>query len=197
MKRPLIDSGPVSEFGPTDPTLMAEERGLDFSEDMMYVPGFSDQRRQREHEVLEYQQGTRAGKDVSHLSANVYWTRRTSIGGTVDARKLMSAKNAGYRPVTEADVGKAWLTALGSGWTKTPEGHIINAAGDYQLMVLEGAPAANRAAMKQRKWLEQSGTVELAEAKDQEGVVKGREMLGRDGKSVVDSVRKKADGGLK
>lgn len=171
-KRPLIDSGPVSEFGETDPSLLVDDRGIDFTQDMMYVPGFSDQRRQRELEMLEYHQGTRSGKDVSHLGANVYWTRRTTVGGATDARKLMGAKNAGYQPVTKEMVGtKPWLTGLGAGWTVTPEGHILNAAGDYQLMYLEGKAAANRAAVKEKRWLDQSSQVQ-AEAQ-QEGALGG------------------------
>ena len=53
MKRPLIVSEPVSEFGPTTVTQDQLDRGMAFSEDMTYVPGWSDLRQQREAEMQE------------------------------------------------------------------------------------------------------------------------------------------------
>ena len=201
MKRPLVNSQPISEFGDTDMALMTDYRDLDFSEDMLYVPGFSDLLRKREIEMREYKEGSRMGQDVSHLPANVRWTRCTSVGGKTDARKLMATKNVGYRPVTTTDVGKPWLTQMGVGWTTQPDGTIINAAGDLQLMVLEGTAAANRAAWKTDQWVSASKQVELASARDQQGVAPGKEIEGavKEGQrtSIVDWAKKKLDGGLK
>jgi|SRR6185312_14093061 len=193
MKRPLIDSGPVSEFGEADASYVVGDRGVDFTEDMTYVPGFSDQRRQRDIELGEYGAGTRASGDVSKLDANVYWARRTSIGGTTDARKLMGAKNAGYRPVRSGDVGKPWLRELGVGWQVQPDGSIINPAGDGQLFVLEGQAAANRAASKTKKWLDQSGSVQMAPVPvaEQKGEPRGRAITMDDGSSIVDHAKAK------
>lgn len=196
MKRPLIISEPVSEFGEATITQDDLDRGVEFREDMFYVPGFSDLRQQREREMAEYRSGTRDGTEVSPLPANCYWSRRTSPGGTMDAKKLMSAKNAGYRPVKREDIGKPWLTGWVDGWQEMPDGTIISPAGDCQLMVLEGQAAAKRAKLKQNKWLEQSGGVAMGVDTEETNVSKMSEISKTDKEgnkvSVVDLPGKRA-----
>jgi hypothetical protein len=196
MKRPLIDSGPVSEFGASDPSLLVEEHGMDYTQDLMYVPGFSDQRQQRERELAEYRAGTRLGQDIAPLAANVRWTRRASVSGVVDSRKLMGARNVGWRPVTKDMIGtKPYLTGMGSGWNVLPDGTITIAAGDLQLMYLEGAAAASREVVKLKAWTDQ--VQPMATEAVQTGTAPGTELKAADGKSsVVDFVRKKLGGGL-
>ncbi len=185
MKRPLIISAPISEFGETDASYTAEDRMTTLQEDHQYVPGFSDMRYQREIEMAEYHEGTRDGKDVSHLPANCYWVRRTTPSGKTDQMKLMGKKMDGYRPVLKDDVGKPWLTGLVDGWNYTPEGHIMSASGELQLVVLEGAAAANRARKKERKWLDKSASVQ----KEPEGKWKREvEMQGKNEKGEMVSV---------
>lgn len=161
MKRPLIISAPISEFGETDASYTAEDRMTTLQEDHQYVPGFSDLRYQREIEMAEYHAGTRDGKDVSHLPANCYWVRRTTPSGKTDQMKLMGKKMDGYRPVLRDEAGTVpWLTGLVDGWSYTPGGEIISASGELQLVVLEGSAAANRARRKEKKWLDQSGSIQ-------------------------------------
>lgn len=200
MKRPLVNAEPVSEFGETDASAVVDYRNLDFTEDMMYVPGFSDLLQRRETEIREYKEGSRLGQDVSHLPVNIHWTRRTSVGGISDTRAQMAKKNVGYRPVTATDLGKPWLLKMGMGWQTLPDGTITNAAGDLQLMVLEGSAAANRAAWKKNQWVSASQQVELADK--QKGEPAGQEIQGpttKDGKrtSIVDWAKAKMDGGSK
>lgn len=189
--RPFVDSGPVSEFGETDASYTAEDRMTTLQEDFQYVPGFSDLRYQRELELAEYHQGRRMGRDVSSLPANCYWARRNTPNGKTDSAALMRKKLDQYRPVLKDEAGKVpWLTELVDGWSYTPEGHIISASGELQLMVLEGAAAANRARKKEKKWIEQSGGVQKDPATASHGGKWGaeKEMKGQDGQSVADHV---------
>src|SRR5690606_13021275 len=102
MKRPLIRTTPVSEFGEFDATKLAE-LGAEVPIDNTYVPGFSDLRRRRDFELAEVAEGRRRVEEVSSLPVNMRLVRRASAGGTFDGARLMKAAGQGYRPVTKAD----------------------------------------------------------------------------------------------
>lgn len=142
-KRPLINTEPVSEFG----AAMAE----DFKDpggqnhDLLYVPGYSEMRYQRDVELGEYAQGTRRGQDVSALPGHALWVSVTKgAGDSPSSAKQMRAVNDGYYAVTQEMVGKKpWLTKLPPGAKTLPTGEIVNAAGDLMLMFAD-APVARR-----------------------------------------------------
>lgn len=144
--RPLINSEPVSEFGAAHGDLPKDLAAVD----LLYVPGFSELRETRDVEIAEYRDGTRHGKDVSTLPANVRWVAATvGSDGVVRSKKLMTAANKGYRPVTKDmlpdEHGKprhAWLTGLPPGAKINPDGSISNAAGDLQLQWCDQPTAA-------------------------------------------------------
>ena len=125
--------------------------------DLLRVPGFSELRETRDIEMTEYLRGTRHGKDVSALPVNVRWTAATiGADGVQRSKKLMSAANKGYKPVTKdmlPENGKPkhnWLTALPPGARGNPDGTISNAAGDLQLQWCDQSTAARNQARKER-----------------------------------------------
>lgn len=142
-KRPLINTEPVSEFG----AAMAE----DFADpntqnhDLLYVPGYSEMRYQRDVELSEYAQGTRHGKDVSTLPGHAMWVSVTKgAGDSPSSAKQMRAINDGYEMVNKSQIGKVpWLTKMPPGARALPTGEIVNAAGDLML-AFAPAPVARR-----------------------------------------------------
>ncbi len=151
-KRPLIRTEPVSEFGEFEASDFAgfgDERVMDNT----YVPGFSDLRFQRDKELAEVAEGTRRPEEVSHLPGNVRLVRRMG-GGQFDGKKLMAAMNNGYRPITEADKGKAWFTDLPPGAKVLEDGSIVNAAGDMQYMFAPPERAALNLKRKTQRMLD-------------------------------------------
>ena len=163
-KRPLIHTEPVSEFGASMP-----ESGNDSAPiDLLYVPGASDLRVQRDGEMAEYAEGTRHGKDVMVLPGNVRWVAiTTGPSNTPSSLKLMRSANNGYKPVTKdmlpdsktGAVKHAFLTGLPPGARVLPDGTIINAAGDLQLHYCDAATAARNQARKARAALQQIDNV--------------------------------------
>lgn len=198
MKRPMVISAPMSEFGEADPSYIAEDRMTTLQEDMQYVPGFSDLRYQRDIEMAEFHQGTRNGTDVSTLPVNCHWVRRSTVAGKTDQVQLMRKKLDKYRPVHKDEAGtKPWLTGLVDGWSYTPEGNIISSSGELQLMVLEGQAAANRARTKEKKWLDQCGSIQKDPVTASHGGKWGKEveMKGSNGQSVADQVKNESPAG--
>jgi hypothetical protein len=161
VKRPLINAQPVDEFG-----AVAEAENfadpLRQDKDLLYVPGWSEIRRQRDMEVAEYNAGTRLGQDVRALPVNVRWARRSDVKeGRPDPQKLASAQNNGYRAAGKEDIGKEWLKELPPGASFQADGTIRNAAGDLQLMVCSAQVAARNARRKaedSRAQVEAAGT---------------------------------------
>jgi hypothetical protein len=142
-KRPLINTEPVSEFG----AAMAEDFADPATQnhDLLYVPGFSDLRYQRDIELREYAEGSRLGKDVSTLPGHAMWVSVTKgAGDAPSSAKQMRAVNDGYYAATTDMVGKKkWLTKMPPGARTLPTGEIVNAAGDLMLMFAD-APVARR-----------------------------------------------------
>jgi hypothetical protein len=149
---PLKQSAPVNEFG--EIPLGSVEDGQGAPIDMTHVPGWSDLRFNRDLQMAEYASGHRRAEDVDALPGNVRWTRRMSAGGQIDGKKMMMARNAGYRPLTMDDIGSAWLTDLPTGATVQPDGSITNAAGDCVLTFADAAAAGRNARHKEAKMLQ-------------------------------------------
>jgi len=188
VKRELIATKPISEFGELDQTLLDTPDAT--APDMTYTPGWSDLKHQRDVELAEYTQGTRAGKDVSALPGHLRLVRRMSVGGQVDGKKLMSAANTGGRPVTKDDIGKVpWLTAMPPGARELPDGTIVNAAGDCQYMWWDAKQAAVNLHRKTRRWQEQSGVVADAGKDISDEGLTFRDIRGRNDQPIVDSTK--------
>lgn len=183
MKRPLIATQPISEFGELDPTL--DDQNYDAAPDMTYTPGWSELRRQRDQQMQEYQEGRRAGKDVMALPGNLRLVRRQSVGGKMDGVKMMGARNNGYRAVTQADLGQPWFTEMPIGAAALPDGTIVNSAGDCQWMWCDAPQAARNKARNTTRWMAQSGGVEQAKGGDD---MKFSDIADA-GNSVVDSAK--------
>lgn len=152
MKRPLIRTEPVSEFGEFEASAFegfGDERVMDFT----YVPGWSELRHRRDVELSEVADGTRKPEDVSSLPGNVRLVRRMG-GGAFDGKKIMSARNNGYRPIVEADKGKSWFTDLPPGAKVLEDGSIVNAAGDMQYMYAPPERAAHNLKVKTQRMLD-------------------------------------------
>lgn len=152
MKRPLIRTEPVSEFGEFEASAfegMGDERVMDFT----HVPGWSELRHTRDVELAEVAAGTRRPEEVSALPGNVRLVRRMG-GGQFDGKKLMASRNNGYRPITEADKGKPWFTDLPAGAKVLEDGSIVNAAGDMQYMYAPPERAAHNLKVKTKRMLD-------------------------------------------
>lgn len=153
MKRPLIRTTPVSEFGEFEASEMEtafHERAVDNT----YVPGWSDKRHQRDREMAEVAEGTRRAEEVSALPGNVRLVRRSSANGVFDGKKLMTARTNGYRPIVLEDKGKDWFTDLPPGAKVLEDGSIVNAAGDMQYMYCEARQAAANLQRKTTRMLD-------------------------------------------
>ena len=183
MKRELIATKPVSEFGETDPSL--GDMG-DGKIDLTYTPGWSELRKRRDEEVAEWVGGTRHGKDVMVLPGNLRLVRRTSVSGELDGKKSMAAHNTGGRLVTSQDIGQPWFTAMPPGAKALLDGTIVNAAGDCQYMWWEAPQAAARKQRNEHNWLEASGA-QIEKGADISGEgMKFHDIEAQDGGSIVD-----------
>ena len=152
MKRPLIRTEPVSEFGEFEASAFegfGEDRVMDYT----YVPGWSDLRHQRDRELAEVAEGTRKPEDVISLPGNVRLVRRMG-GGNFDGKKIMAARNNGYRPIVDADRGQPWFTDLPPGAKVLEDGSIVNAAGDMQYMYAPPERAAHNLKQKTQRMLD-------------------------------------------
>jgi len=149
--KPVVPSGIMTEFGPLldDPKTLMDEMGM--NRDMTYVPGFSDLRRAAD--LVRAENGRDGGnRPVPALPVNLRWARRTRASGVPDNSRIVAHQRSGYRPVTEADKGKEWLTDLPAGCSVLPDGTIGNA--DMQLMVCDQRTAARNEASKRLRWME-------------------------------------------
>lgn len=175
VKRPLVNTAPLDEFGAAKPEDFHSPDGQ--SADLLYVPGFSELRRQRDIEMGEYVAGTRRGREVSTLPVNVRLVRASDSKGTPQGLKLMQAATQGYRPVTKQDVGTPWLTELPPGAREMPDGSLMTAAGDAVYMVTSADRAAANQARKRRAGADVVATL----AKNDEGLATAsREFAGSD-----------------
>ena len=161
-RRPLVNGQPVDEFGAVSEAESFHDP-VGQGQDLLYVPGWSQLRQERDKQLAEYNAGTRLGQDVLALPVNVRWTRRADIKeGRPDPQKLASVANQGYRAVTKEMVGKEkWLTELPPGASVQADGTIRNAAGDLQLMYAPASVAARNARRKadaSRAQVEAAGT---------------------------------------
>lgn len=149
VKRPLVSTGVHTEFGeviddPSAPHLGGRKA------DVTYTPGFSEARYQRDIEVAEFQRGLRKREDVHPLAGNVRLVRRSSVGGTPDFIKQTQSANAGYKPLTDDQIGPGKLvTAVPKGATRLPDG--TYAKGDTLYMYCDAPTAARNAYEKQQR----------------------------------------------
>jgi hypothetical protein len=148
-RKPLVETATQDEFGvfdDNDDTMFVDKP------DMTYVPGFSDMRFERDRQIAEVVHGDRDPKTVRKMPVNCRWVRALSIDKQLpDGRKVIMAEMDGYRKVTNADVGKEWLTSLPPASKILADGSI--ATGDTILMVA-GAEAAARNRGRKRKLTE-------------------------------------------
>ena len=145
-KRPLVATAIRTEFGE-----VLED--ADFYEsaqrDLTYVPGYSDLRRSRDALLGKISQGkVPKGTKVPTLPVRLQWVRTAKASGAPDSYKQVQYGTDGYREVTEADVGQAWLTEMPAG-AKVGVGGAIH-QGDCVLMVCDAQRAARNAAIVRR-----------------------------------------------
>lgn len=151
--KPLIPTGFITEFGEAEiPEDGINDLGM---VDPTYVPGFSDLRIERDRQVAEARHGQRPPGKIMSLPVNMRWSRRQKATGKPDETKLQQAKLKGYEPVTKADVGKEWLTAIPDGAEVLPDGTIQK--GDTILMKCDAKKAAQNAYRKQQLTMERLG----------------------------------------
>lgn len=138
--RPLVPTAIRTEFG----DVLDNEDLRSGQHDLTYVPGFSDMRLQRDLQLAEVAQGRRKLSDVRTLPVRCQLVRTTKQTGEPDQMKPVSYSLQGYKPATEADIGKEWLTAL------PPAARIVGGGeiriGDCTLMVTDAKTAARNAA---------------------------------------------------
>ena len=153
-KRPLLRTAPVSEFGEFDGAEFdaADEQHII---DNTYVPGWSEMKKQRDVQLGELAQGRLRPDQVKALPVNVRLVRRATASGAFEGKKLMSAANSGYQPITEDMVETVdWFTAMPPGAKVLEDGSIVNAAGDMQYMYCPGPRAAMNLRRKNQRMLE-------------------------------------------
>lgn len=145
--KPLVDAVTVTDFGGIeDSEVFKYQAELDYT----YVPGFSEMRRRQDREKAEVAAGERKANDVSPMPVNLHWSRCAG-----SHPKLAAAQAQGYRAITKGDLDAKhpWLTGMPPGARFSPEGEMINAAGDLMLMVTDARTAARNAAKKMQKSL--------------------------------------------
>lgn len=151
--KPLIPTGFVTEFGEAE----VPEGGLEHavSADPTFVPGFSNLRIERDKQIAESRHGNRPPGRIMSLPVNMRWSRRQKTSGRPDETKLQQAKMKGYEPVTKADVGKEWFTAIPEGAEVLADGTIQK--GDTILMKCDAKRAAQNAYRKNQLTMERLG----------------------------------------
>ena len=145
--KPLMDANLVTEFGGIE-DLEAFKREGPARHDYSHVPGFSDQKVDRDLALAKYHRGEIRAKEVPTLDVNCRWYRRAANNGDPDNRRLVAARNEGYRAVTKDDLGKPWLTEMPPGAFEAPDGTIRISGGDLQLFVAPKEAAARNAMRK-------------------------------------------------
>lgn len=116
--------------------------------DYTYVPGFSDQRVARDLAIARLHRNEIRASEVPTLDQNLRWYRCATKDGDPDNRRVVAARNEGYRAVTKDDVGKSWMTELPPGGHVAPDGTIKISGGDLQLFIADKQSAAKNAMRK-------------------------------------------------
>ena len=148
-KKPLVDGNLVTEFGYTEESLQGMDEARN---DYTFVPGFSGLREKRDLDLARLAAGEIKGHEVSVLPVNCRWFRTVKGSGSdLDQMRVAHARNIGYRPVTKADIGKPWLTAMPPGGMEMADGTIRSAAGDLALFVADQVVAARNAMRKKMR----------------------------------------------
>ena len=143
--RPLQDANLITAFGGIEETPEFNAEGP-AQHDYTYVPGYSDLRYQREVELGQLSRHEIRAKDVTVLPARLHWYRTVAgKGSDPDQMRAYAARRKGYRPVTKADIGQPWLTAMPPGAVMGADGTIRNSGGDLALYVIDQAGAARNA----------------------------------------------------
>ena len=145
--KPLVDANLVTPFGGIE-DLETFKREGPARHDYSYVPGHSDKVVDRELALAKLHRGEIRAKDVPTLDWNVRWYRRAQKDGDPDNRRLVAARNEGYRPMTKDDLGKPWLTEMPPGAQEAPDGTIRSSGGDLQLFYAPKEAAARNAMRK-------------------------------------------------
>ena len=145
--KPLVDANLVTEFGGVEDLEQFKNEGIS-QHDYSYVPGASDQRVARDLAIGAFHRGEIRAKDVPTLEQNCRWFRRANKDGDPDNKRVVAARNTGYRPATKADIGSSWLTEMPPGAVENADGTIRSAGGDLQLFVAPKEAAARNAMRK-------------------------------------------------
>ena len=142
--KPLVPTTIRTEFGDvleSDAFMAANGPQGDFT----YVAGYSDMRRERDHQLKEVADGKRDIKDVLTLPVRLQWVRHAKYSGQPDNRKPTEFGNLQYRQVQANEVGQhEWIKGLPIGATTAADGSIHQ--GDCTLMVTDAKAAARNAA---------------------------------------------------
>ena len=132
-RRPLIPTAAISEFGDlTDQSFFKDPVSMD--NDITYVPGSSELRRQNALKFAEYAKGECARTDIPDLPVKLVWVRNQDKSGKPDNSRVFQFEQDGYRMVNATeDAGQSWLTKAPPSANKQADGSIR--CGDSVLMV--------------------------------------------------------------
>lgn len=162
-KVPLVQSGPLSEFGAFEPDeAYYSASGQD--RDGTYVPGFSDMRKAYDIAAARFARGEISRDAVPVLPVNVRWARNQNKAGQSDNAKQFSHGRKGYRLVTKDDLKSDWLREMPGGTSWDAAGNLRN--GDTVLMIATSKDAARNKAIRERETAERLTGVTSAVASE-------------------------------
>ena len=148
--KPLVAVNLVTEFGGVE-DLEEFRNGEDpLARDYLRVPGPSEKRYERDQAIAAHFRGEIKGDEVPVLTHNARWFRAVKGSGSdPDNTRLIHAKNEGYRPVMQSDIGPGKvITALPPGAQVAADGTIKTAGGDLVLFIADQKTAARNAMRK-------------------------------------------------
>ncbi len=128
-KIPLVAVGDRDTFGSAKEQAAYQE----FGQDVTYVPGYSDVRRENAAKQVRRERGT-------PVRARLQWVRAQTSSGKPDGRDIASWQAKGYQFVTKDNIGSLGFEAPPSGQLDAATGRFL--LGDTVLMYCPATVAA-------------------------------------------------------
>ena len=154
-KRPLVSGRDISVAGSYRDSAQYSE-----NPDLLFVPGYSDKRRQIDAELS-------AGREPTVQNEyRLHWARLAKPNGSGDGDAMRFAAR-GYVAVKEADIAKYGITRMESHWQVGADGTIRN--GDGLLMACPAEQAARNEAVVRRAIDDQASDANTAAALHRQG----------------------------